>query len=129
MTREKRNNIVINVNSEAVQNKSWGINSQTVRSNPTALPKIIFRVLYLHKIENINSIFRGLIKMLFYNIDRHTYFRKSQAPYGINLITNFIKLPALHERYLSNKNPHIHVDFTTFPFLTQQRQQTINKRS
>jgi hypothetical protein len=43
MARERHNNIVINVNSEAVQNKSWGINLQTLSSNITPLPKIICR--------------------------------------------------------------------------------------
>ena len=56
MTREKHNNTVINVNSEAVQNKSWGIRSENLSSNITPLPKFICRFLYLHKNKIINKL-------------------------------------------------------------------------
>jgi hypothetical protein len=56
MTREKHNTIVINVNSEAVQNKSLGMHSETRNSNITPLPKFIYCFLYLHKNKIKNKL-------------------------------------------------------------------------
>jgi hypothetical protein len=107
MTRERHNNIAMNVNSEAVQNKSWGINLQTLSSNVTPYRKLFVVFFASIKIKTqITYLFRGLIKMMFYNTDRHIRVRKSQAPYGINIITNFIKVPKFSPKILEQeKNP------------------------
>ena len=88
----------------------YKIQLHTLRSNNTPLPEIFCRFHYLHKIKNINKLLISAshqdVVLLYRQTDRHTYVRKSQAPYGINFITNSIKLPEFARKILEGeKNP------------------------